>query len=99
MLALEGLFSFVFQTMRNKSTNYGVLSSICLWDVNDFEYGGTFHCFIYFLAASPNIPSVPLGVVTNLLPSVMLTILVSLVFPFSRLMGRFAGKPTLSSIE
>ena len=46
-----------------------------------------------------DIPSVLLGVVTNLLPSVMLAILVSLVPPFFRLMGRLAGKPTLSSVE
>ena len=46
-----------------------------------------------------DIPQVILGVVTNLLPSVMLAILVSLVPIFFRLLGKLAGKPTLSSVE
>jgi calcium permeable stress-gated cation channel len=46
-----------------------------------------------------DIPQVILGVVTNLLPSVMLAILVSLVPVFFRLLGKLAGKPTLSTVE
>ena len=46
-----------------------------------------------------SIPQVILGVVTSLLPSVMLAVLVSLVPVFFRLMGKLAGKPTLSAVE
>ena len=46
-----------------------------------------------------SIPKPILGVVTNLLPSVMLAILVSLVPIFFRIMGKLAGKPTLSTVE
>jgi calcium permeable stress-gated cation channel len=46
-----------------------------------------------------DIPQVILGVVTNLLPSVMLAILVALVPIFFRMMGKLAGKPTLSTVE
>ena len=46
-----------------------------------------------------DIPQVILGVVTNLLPSVMLALLVSLVPIFFKLLGKLAGKPTLSAVE
>ncbi len=45
------------------------------------------------------IPKPILGVVTNLLPSVMLSLLVSLVPIFFRLLGKLAGKPTYSMVE
>merc|ERR1711939_505793 len=52
-----------------------------------------------FLSFINSIPEVILGVVTSLLPSVMLAILVSLVPVFFRMMGKLAGKPTLSAVE
>jgi calcium permeable stress-gated cation channel len=46
-----------------------------------------------------DIPTVILGVVQGLLPSVLLAVLVSLVPVFFRFMGKVAGKPTLSAVE
>ena len=56
-------------------------------------------CVVPWLSFIDSIPSVILGVVTNLLPSVMLAFLVSLVPVFFRMLGKLAGKPTLSTIE
>ncbi|RMD42735.1 hypothetical protein DV735_g2459, partial [Chaetothyriales sp. CBS 134920] len=50
-------------------------------------------CFI------THIPKVILGVVTGLLPVILLSILNSLVPPFFRWLGKLGGKPTLSLIE
>ncbi|KAF2634475.1 DUF221-domain-containing protein [Massarina eburnea CBS 473.64] len=46
-----------------------------------------------------DIPSVILGVVTGLLPVIMLAVLMSLVPIICRLMAKIAGYPTLSQIE
>lgn len=54
---------------------------------------------IHFLSFINDCPSVILGVITNLLPVILLSILMSLVPPIMRFMGKLAGKPTLSLIE
>ncbi|KAG9778889.1 putative membrane protein C24H6.13 [Exophiala dermatitidis] len=52
-----------------------------------------------FLKFINDCPEVILGVITNLLPVVMLSLLISLVPPIMKFMAKIAGKPTLSLIE
>ncbi|KAK5078631.1 phosphate metabolism protein 7 [Lithohypha guttulata] len=52
-----------------------------------------------FLSWILDIPSVILGVITGLLPAVALAILMSLLPPFLRFLGKFSGKATLSLVE
>lgn len=40
MLALEGLFAFVFRTMKAKDRDYGIDRSLRLWDEGEFSYDG-----------------------------------------------------------
>ena len=40
ILGLEGYFAIAFWTMYSKTKNYGVGSSIRLWDINQFKYDG-----------------------------------------------------------
>ncbi|KAK4948139.1 Non-essential glycogen phosphorylase [Elasticomyces elasticus] len=40
ILALEGYFAFAFWTMRSRTMDCGVGSSIRLWDIDQFEYDG-----------------------------------------------------------
>lgn len=46
-----------------------------------------------------NLPHFLLGIITNLLPVVMLAVLMSLLPPYLRFMAKTAGLPTLSLIE
>lgn len=52
-----------------------------------------------FLGFINSIPKVVLGVVTGLLPVILLAVLMALVPIFCRLLAKFAGEPTLSAIE
>lgn len=52
-----------------------------------------------FLSFINSIPKVVLGVVTGLLPVILLAVLMALVPIFCRLLAKFAGEPTLSAIE
>lgn len=52
-----------------------------------------------FLGFINSIPKVILGVVTGLLPVVLLAVLMALVPIFCRLLAKYAGEPTLSAIE
>lgn len=54
---------------------------------------------VHFLSFINDIPSTVLGVVTGLLPSVMLAVLVALVPIICRLLAKFAGAATLSQVE
>ena len=54
---------------------------------------------VFFLRWILDIPDVILGVITGLLPSVALAVLMSLLPPFLRLLGKFSGKATLSLVE
>ncbi|KAK3939886.1 hypothetical protein QBC46DRAFT_386880 [Diplogelasinospora grovesii] len=54
---------------------------------------------IFFLTWLQKIPSVIMGVVTGLLPSVALSILMSLVPVVMRLCAKLAGEPSLSRVE
>ena len=89
---------------RNIASIAAAVALIIFWSI-PVAVVGSISQITYLIQVLPwlkwilDIPSVLLGVVTNLLPSVMLAILVSLVPPFFRLMGRIAGKPTLSSVE
>lgn len=52
-----------------------------------------------FLSFINSIPQVILGVVTGLLPVILLAVLMALVPIFCRLLAKLAGEPTLSAIE
>lgn len=52
-----------------------------------------------FLSFILDIPKVILGVITGLLPSVALAVLMALLPPFLRFLGKFSGKATLSLVE
>ncbi|OAG40430.1 hypothetical protein AYO21_05330 [Fonsecaea monophora] len=54
---------------------------------------------VHFLSFINDIPKVILGVVTGLLPVVLLAVLMALVPIFCGLLAKFAGEPTLSAIE
>lgn len=54
---------------------------------------------VHFLSFINDIPDVILGVVTGLLPVVLLAILMALVPIFCALLAKYAGEPTLSAIE
>lgn len=54
---------------------------------------------IHFLSFINDIPKVILGVVTGLLPVVLLAILMALVPIFCGLLAKFAGEPTQSAIQ
>lgn len=91
-------------TVRNIASLAAATALIIFWSfpvafvgaVSQITYLQEVLPFLNFLNALPN---VIMGVVTSLLPSVMLAILVSLVPVFFRLMGKLAGKPTLSAVE
>lgn len=54
---------------------------------------------VHFLSFINDIPDVILGVVTGLLPVVLLAVLMMLVPIICRMLAKFAGEPTLSAIE
>jgi hypothetical protein len=54
---------------------------------------------VSFLSFINKIPSPILGVVTGLLPTILLAVLMALVPIFCRLLAKKAGEPTLSAIE
>ncbi|KAK6364230.1 uncharacterized protein PV06_02523 [Exophiala oligosperma] len=54
---------------------------------------------VHFLSFINDIPKVILGLVTGLLPTILLAVLMALVPIFCALLAKLAGEPTLSAIE
>jgi hypothetical protein len=54
---------------------------------------------LHFLSFINDIPKVVLGVVTGLLPVVLLAVLMALVPIFCAALAKLAGEPTLSAVE
>lgn len=92
------------RTIRNVISIAIVVVTIIFWSlpvavvgaISNINYLTTVVPFLSFIN---NCPPVILGVITNLLPSVMLAVLMALLPPFLRFLGKFSGKATLSLIE
>ena len=92
------------RTIRNILSIAFVVVLIIFWSI-PVAFVGSISQITYLTQVLPwlsfinNCPKVILGLITNLLPVIMLSILMSLVPPIMRLMGKVAGKPTLSLVE
>ncbi|KAK5049115.1 hypothetical protein LTR84_005538 [Exophiala bonariae] len=92
-LAIRNIFSIAF-----------VVAMIIFWSI-PVAFVGSISQISYLTQVAPflsfinDCPQVILGVITNLLPVIMLSILMSLVPVVMRIMGKIAGKPTLSLVE
>ncbi|KAK5938363.1 phosphate metabolism protein 7 [Knufia obscura] len=92
------------RTIRNIISIAVVVVTIIFWSIPVAVVGSISN--VNFLAEKVpflewilDIPQIILGVITGLLPSVALAVLMSLLPPFLRFMGKFSGKPTLSLVE
>jgi hypothetical protein len=54
---------------------------------------------VHFLSFINKIPTVILGLVTGLLPTILLAVLMAVVPIFCGLLAKLAGEPTMSAIE
>jgi calcium permeable stress-gated cation channel len=91
-------------TIRNYISLVIVAALIIFWSIPVAVVGSISQIsyltkVVPFLSFINKCPKVILGVITSLLPVIMLSILMSLVPVFMRLLGKFAGLPTLSLIE
>jgi hypothetical protein len=92
------------RTIRNILSIAFVVVLIIFWSI-PVAFVGSISQITYLTQVLPwlsfinDCPKVILGLITNLLPVIMLSILMSLVPPIMRFMGKAAGKPTLSLVE
>lgn len=92
------------RTIRNIISIAVVVVTIIFWSIpvavvgsiSNVNFLATKVPFLHWILKSP---SAILGVITGLLPSIALSILMSLLPPFLRFLGRFSGAPTLSLVE
>lgn len=92
------------RTIRNIISIAVVVATIIFWSIPVAVVGSISNVNflaekVPFLAWILDIPTIILGVITGLLPSVALAILMSLLPPFLRFMAKFSGKATLSLVE
>jgi calcium permeable stress-gated cation channel len=92
------------RTIRNILTIAAVVATIIFWSI-PVAVVGAISNITYITKVVPwlkfidNCPTVILGVITNLLPVIMLSVLMSLLPPYLRFMAKTSGLPTLSAIE
>ena len=92
------------RTIRNILTIGAVVVTIIFWSIPVAVVGAISNITyltekVHFLRFILKCPHFLLGVITNLLPVVMLSLLMALLPPYLRLMAKISGLPTLSSIE
>lgn len=92
------------RTIRNIISITLVVVTIIFWSIPVAVVGSISNVNflatkVFFLRWILDIPQVILGVVTGLLPAVALAVLMSLLPPYLRFLGKFAGKATLSLVE
>ncbi|KIV93563.1 hypothetical protein PV10_04769 [Exophiala mesophila] len=92
------------QTLRNFGSLAFITALVIFWSI-PVAFVGSVSQISYLTRVAPflsfinNCPDVILGVITNLLPVIMLSLLMSLVPAIMRFMGKVAGKATLSMVE
>lgn len=96
--------SWKTRNIRNVISIAVVVVTIIFWSIPVAVVGSISNVnwlanVVPFLHWILDIPKVILGVVTGLLPAVALSILMSLLPPFLRYMGKFSGMATLSLVE
>ena len=94
------------RTIRNLLTIAAVVATIIFWSIPVAVVGAISQINylehikgLHWLSFITKMPKVILGVITNLLPTVMLSLLMSLLPIYLRFMSKTAGLPTLSLIE
>ena len=99
--------SWASRVVRNIATTAFVTALIVFWaipvafvgvlsNINALSAPGS---PIHFLSFIQKIPKVILGLVQGLLPSILLAVLMALLPIILRLMAKWSGKPSLSSVE
>jgi len=92
------------RTIRNIISIAVVVVTIIFWSIpvavvgtmSNINFLATRVSFLHWIL---KLPSAMLGVITGLLPSIALSILMSLLPPFLRFLGRFSGEPTISLVD
>lgn len=92
------------RTIRNMLSIAIVVVTIIFWSIPVAVVGSISNINflatkVFFLHWILDIPKVILGVVTGLLPAVALAVLMALLPPFLRFLGKFSGMATLSLVE